>query len=86
MHLTKDQFSNKNSNFKNVTFVVEDGSLIINRKSIDDQNRITVTKPSDSKYNGEEHRNKPIVTDTKTDRDVTDYELGAELGTVHSNT
>ena len=78
MHLTKDQFSNKNSNFKNVTFVVEDGSLIINRKSIDDQNRITVTKPSDSKYNGEEHRNKPIVTDTKTNRTLvegTDYEL-----------
>lgn len=66
MHLTKDQFSNTNSNFKKVTFVVEDGSLTINRKSIDDQNRITVTKPSDSKYNGEEHRNKPIVTDTKT--------------------
>ena len=78
MHLTKDQFSNKNSNFKNVTFVVEDGSLIINRKSIDDQNRITVTKPSDSKYNGKEHRNKPIVTDTKTNRTLvegTDYEL-----------
>ena len=78
MHLTKDLFSNKNSNFKKVTFVVEDGSLIINRKSIDDQNRITVTKPSDSKYNGEEHRNKPIVTDTKTNRTLvegTDYEL-----------
>ena len=78
MHLTKDQFSNKNSNFKKVTFVVEDGSLIINRKSIDDQNRITVTKPSDSKYNGEEHKNKPTVTDTKTNRTLvegTDYEL-----------
>ena len=78
MHLTKDLFSNKNSNFKKVTFVVEDGSLIINRKSIDDQNRITVTKPSDSKYNGEEHRNKPTVTDTKTNRTLvegTDYEL-----------
>ena len=78
MHLTKDQFSNKNSNFKKVTFVVEDGSLIINRKSIDDQNRITVTKPSDSKYNGEGHKNKPTVTDTKTNRTLvegTDYEL-----------
>ena len=78
MNLTKDQFSNKNSNFKNVTFVVEDGSLTINRKSIDDQNRITVTKPENSKYNGEEHRNKPTVTDTKTDRTLvegTDYEL-----------
>ena len=78
MHLTKDLFSNKNSNFKKVTFVVEDGSLTINRKSIDDQNRITVTKPENSKYDGEEHKNKPIVTDTKTDRTLvegTDYEL-----------
>ena len=66
MHLTKDLFSNKNSNFKKVTFVVEDGSLIINRKSIDDQNRITVTKPSDSKYDGEEHKNKPKVEDTNS--------------------
>ena len=66
MHLTKDLFSNKNSNFKKVTFVVEDGSLTINRKSIDDQNRITVTKPENSKYDGEEHKNKPTVTDTKT--------------------
>ena len=78
MNLSETQFSNKNSNFKKVTFVVEDGSLTINRKSIDDQNRITVTKPSDSKYDGEEHRNKPIVKDTKTDRTLvegTDYEL-----------
>ena len=78
MHLTKDLFSNKNSNFKKVTFVVEDGSLIINRKSIDDQNRITVTKPEDSKYNGEEHKNKPTVTDTKTGKTLvegTDYTL-----------
>ena len=78
MHLTKDLFSNKNSNFKKVTFVVEDGSLTINRKSIDDQNRITVTKPEDSKYNGEEHKNKPTVTDTKTGKTLvegTDYTL-----------
>ena len=78
MNLAEAQFSNTNSNFKKVTFVVEDGSLTINRKSIDDQNRITVTKPSDSKYNGEEHKNKPTVTDTKTDKvlvEGTDYEL-----------
>ena len=78
MNLSETQFSNTNSNFKKVTFVVEDGSLIINRKSIDDQNRITVTKPSDSKYNGEEHKNKPTVADTKTNRTLvegTDYEL-----------
>ena len=78
MNLSETQFSNKNSNFKKVTFVVEDGLLTINRKSIDDQNRITVTKPSDSKYDGEEHRNKPTVTDTKTKatlKEGTDYEL-----------
>ena len=66
MHLTKDLFSNKNSNFKKVTFVVEDGSLTINRESIDDQKRITVTKPENSKYNDEEHKNKPTVTDAET--------------------
>ena len=78
MNLAEAQFSNTNSNFKKVTFVVEDGSLIINRKSIDDQNRITVTKPEDSKYNGEEHKNKPTVTDTKTGKTLvegTDYTL-----------
>ena len=66
MNLAEAQFSNTNSNFKKVIFVVEDGSLTINRKSIDDQNRITVTKPENSKYDGEEHKNKPTVTDTKT--------------------
>ena len=89
MHLTKDQFSNKNSNFKKVTFVVEDGSLIINRKSIDDQNRITVTKPSDSKYNGEEHKNKPTVADTKTNRTLvegTDYELSYSKDVTNAGT
>ena len=78
MNLTEAQFSNTNSNFEQVTFVVEDGSLTINRKSIDDQNRITVTKPEDSKYNGEEHKNKPTVTDTKTGKTLvegTDYTL-----------
>ena len=89
MHLTKDLFSNKNSNFKKVTFVVEDGSLIINRKSIDDQNRISVTKPSDSKYNGEEHKNKPTVADTKTNRTLvegTDYELSYSKDVINAGT
>ena len=89
MHLTKDQFSNKNSNFKKVTFVVEDGSLIINRKSIDDQKRITVTKPSDSKYDGEEHKNKPTVTDTKTNRTLvegTDYTLAYSKDVINAGT
>ena len=89
MHLTKDQFSNTNSNFKKVTFVVEAGSLTINRKSIDDQNRITVTKPSDSKYNGEEHKNKPTVADTKTNRTLvegTDYELSYSKDVTNAGT
>ena len=89
MNLSETQFSNKNSNFKKVTFVVEDGSLTINRKSIDDQNRITVTKPSDSKYDGEEHKNKPTVTDTKTDRTLvegTDYELSYSEDVINAGT
>ena len=89
MHLTKDQFSNKNSNFKKVTFVVEDGSLTINRKSIDDQKRITVTKPENSKYDGEEHKNKPTVTDTKTDKvlvEGTDYELTYSKDVINAGT
>ena len=89
MNLSETQFSNKNSNFKKVTFVVEDGSLTINRKSIDDQNRITVTKPSDSKYDGEEHKNKPTVTDTKTDRTLvegTDYELSYSKDVINAGT
>ena len=89
MNLTEAQFSNTNSNFKQVTFVVEDGSLTINRKSIDDQNRITVTKPSDSKYNGEEHKNKPTVADTKTNRTLvegTDYELSYSKDVINAGT
>ena len=89
MNLAEAQFSNTNSNFKKVTFVVEDGSLIINRKSIDDQNRITVTKPSDSKYNGEEHKNKPTVADTKTNRTLvegTDYELSYSKDVTNAGT
>ena len=89
MNLSETQFSNTNSNFKKVTFVVEDGSLIINRKSIDDQNRITVTKPSDSKYNGEEHKNKPTVTDTKTKatlKEGTDYELSYSKDVTNAGT
>ena len=87
MNLKKDQFSNISQNFTNVEFVVEDGSLTINPKSItpdgpdtpeDEKTGITVTAPEGSKYDGEEHKNKPTVTDTKTDRTLvegTDYEL-----------
>ena len=89
MNLAEAQFSNTNSNFKKVTFVVEDGSLTINRKSIDDQNRITVTKPENSKYDGEEHKNKPTVTDTKTDKvlvEGTDYTLAYSKDVINAGT
>ena len=89
MHLTKDLFSNKNSNFKKVTFVVEDGSLTINRESIDDQKRITVTKPENSKYNGEEHKNKPTVTDAETGKALVedmDYTLAYSDDVINAGT
>ena len=87
MNLTAQQFSNISQNFTDVEFVVEDGSLTINPKSItpdrpntpeDEKTGITVTAPEGSKYDGEEHKNKPTVTDTKTDKvlvEGTDYEL-----------
>ena len=63
------------------------GSLTITPKSItpdqpgtpeEKKNGIEVTKPEDSKYTGEEHKNAPTVTDTKTDKTLTegtDYTL-----------
>ena len=87
MNLTAQQFSNISQNFTNVEFVVEDGSLKINPKSItpdgpdtpeEKKTGITVTDPEGSKYDGEEHKNKPTVTDTKTDKvlvEGTDYTL-----------
>ena len=87
MNLKKNQFSNISQNFTNVEFVVEDGSLTINPKSItpdgpntpeDEKTGITVTAPEGSKYDGEEHKNKPTITDTKTDKvlvEGTDYTL-----------
>ena len=81
MNLSSTQFSNTNTNFTKVTFVVNDGYLTITPKSInpeDEKTGITVTKPADSKYNGEKHENKPTVTDTKTNTKLvegTDYTL-----------
>ena len=69
MRLTSTQFSNASDNFTDVKFVVTDGLLTIAPKSInpeDEKTGIKVTNPADSKYDGEEHKNKPTVTDTKT--------------------
>ena len=98
MNLTAQQFSNTSASFGNVTFKVEDGSLTINPKSItpdgpdtpdEKKTGITVTKPSDSKYDGEEHKNKPTVTDTKTDKvlvEGTDYELTYSEDVINAGT
>ena len=63
------------------------GTLTVTPKSIvpdgpdtpeDEKTGITVTAPEGSKYNGEKHKNKPTVTDTKTDKVLVegkDYEL-----------
>ena len=87
MNLKKDQFSNISQNFTNVEFVVEDGSLTINPKSItpdgpntpeDEKTGITVTDPADSIYDGKAHVNPLTVRDTKTGKDLVenkDYTL-----------
>ena len=75
MKLTPAQFENKNRNFADVEFVVNDGKLEITPKSItpdgpntpdEKKTGIKVTKPDDTMYNGEEQKNKPTVEDTKT--------------------
>ena len=98
MNLTAQQFSNTSASFDKVTFKVEDGSLTISPKSItpdgpdtpdEKKTGITVTKPSDSKYDGEEHRNKPTVTDTKTKatlKEGTDYELSYSKDVINAGT
>ena len=67
MKLTPAQFENKNRNFADVEFVVNDGKLEITPKSItpdgpntpdEKKTGIKVTKPDDTMYNGEEQKNK----------------------------
>ena len=79
MGLTAAQFSNTSANFTNVTFVVHDGWLKIDPKSIipdgpdtpdDKKTGITVSDPKDSKYDGQDHREVLTVKDTKTGKDL----------------
>ena len=81
MNLSAAQFTNTSANFANVKFIVTDGYLTINPKSIipdtpdtpeDEKTGIQVTKPENSKYDGEVHQNKPTVTDTKTGATLTE--------------
>ena len=98
MGLTAVQFSNTSANFTNVTFVVHDGWLKIDPKSIipdgpdtpdEKKTGIEVTKPADSKYDGNVHENKPEVKDTKTGATLvegTDYTLSYKGDTTNAGT
>ena len=98
MGLTAAQFSNTSANFTNVTFVVHDGWLKIDPKSIipdgpdtpdEKKTGVEVTKPADSKYDGNVHENKPEVKDTKTGATLvegTDYTLSYKGDTTNAGT
>ena len=87
MGLKPEDFTNNNTNYSSVTFVVNDGSLVINPKSIipdgpntpdEKKTGIEVTNPEDSIYDGLPHVNPLTVTDTKTGAALvrdTDYTL-----------
>ena len=92
MGLTKDSFENKNANFA-VTFKVTDGWLKIDQKSIvpddSDKTGITVSEPSDSKYDGKEHKEVLTVTDIKTGKELvagTDYSVTYSSDLVNAGT
>ena len=79
MGLKASDFTNKNTNYSSVTFVVNDGLLVINPKSIipdkpntpdEKKTGIEVTNPEDSIYDGLPHVNPLTVTDTKTKTDL----------------
>ena len=98
MGLKASQFSNTSANFTNVTFVVHDGWLKIDPKSIipdgpdtpdEKKTGIEVTKPADSKYDGNVHENRPVVKDTKTGATLvegTDYTLSYKGDTTNAGT
>ena len=98
MKLTSAQFENKNRNFADVEFVVNDGKLEITPKSIipdgpdtpdEKKTGITVSEPSDSKYDGKEHKEVLTVTDTKTGKELvagTDYSVTYSSDLVNAGT
>ena len=62
------------------------GKLVITPKSINTQ-EITVTKPADSKYDGNEHKNKPTVKDgEKVLVENTDYTLSYSEDVINAGT
>ena len=59
MALKPENFENKNNNFSNVTFVIEDGQLVINKRPV------TLTSASDEKtYDGQPLTKKEVTAST----------------------
>ena len=91
MGITAENFSNTNTNFGTVNFVVKDGSLTITPASIDpklpdptdpenptENTRFEVTGLKDVLYNGAEQKQTPTIKDTTTGKDLvkdTDYTI-----------
>ena len=89
----------KSAKATNYTLAKESiGTLTVTPKSIvpdgpdtpeDEKTGITVTAPEGSKYDGEKHKNKPTVTDTKTDKVLVegkDYELSYSKDVTNAGT
>ena len=70
MGLTDASFVNNNGNFKNVTFVVEDGSLDIYSANIQQDGIITVGTLPDITYDGQTHAQKPVVKDKRSNEEL----------------
>ena len=98
MGLKVSDFTNNNTNYSSVTFVVTDGSLVIKPKSIipdgpdtpdEKKTGIEVTDPDDSIYDGLPHVNPLTVTDTKTGATLvkdTDYTLSYSKDVINVGT
>ena len=98
MGLKVSDFTNNNTNYSSVTFVVNDGSLVINPKSIipdgpdtpdEKKTGIEVTDPEGSIYDGLPHVNPLTVTDTKTGATLvkdTDYTLSYSKDVINVGT
>ena len=98
MGLKPEDFTNNNTNYSSVTFVVTDGSLVINPKSIipdgpntpdEKKTGIEVTNPEDSIYDGLPHVNPLTITDTKTKTDLEenkDYTLSYSKDVINVGT
>ena len=89
MNVQASDFTNNSHNFKNVTFIIEDGSLKITPKSIvpSETNSMEVTGPADTKYNGDEQKLKPVVKDQgKVLTENVDYKLSYTGDTTNAGT